>query len=138
MTMRGYTLLEMLLVVFIIGLLGSLVAPRVIGRTDDAREAKARADMHRIAQGLNLYRLDAGAYPLAAQGLAALVERPTTSPVPPAWNPDGYLDDLPIDPWGNAYLYVRTDEHHFRLRTLGADGRPGGTGAAADIDHGVP
>jgi general secretion pathway protein G len=89
--------------------------------------------MHEIAQALNHYRLDAGRYPTSAQGLAALVARPETSPLPRQWNPRGYLARLPTDPWGNAYVYVATDEHRYRLASLGADGRVGGSGTAGDV-----
>mgnify|MGYP001178122513 CR=1 FL=1 len=105
---RGYTLLEIMVVVFILGLLATLVAPRILGRTDDARRTKAVADMKGIEQALNLYRLDSGGYPTTEQGIEALVTRPTRPPVPKSWNPNGYLDRVPVDPWGNAYVYVST------------------------------
>jgi len=133
----GYTLLEIMVVVFIIGLLATIVAPRVLGRTDDARRAKAAADLASIAQALNLYRLDNGTYPTTHQGLAALVERPTAPPPPKAWRAEGYLDRVPVDPWGNAYVYVLGVPQRYALKSLGADGVEGGDGVAADIDsHG--
>jgi len=130
----GYTLLEVMVVVFIVGLLVTIVAPRILGRTDDARATKAVADMAAITQALNLYRLDNGTYPTTEQGIEALVERPTRPPVPKAWRTDGYLDRMPIDSWGNPYVYVLTTPERFALKSLGGDGVEGGTGTAADID----
>src|SRR4051812_101994 len=102
----GYTLLEIMVVVFILGLLATLVAPKILGRTEDARRTKAIADMKSIEQALNLYRLDTGGYPTTAQGLDALVHRPETPPVPRGYKPDGYLERVPADPWGHPYVYV--------------------------------
>lgn len=134
---RGYTLLEIMVVVFIVGLLVTIVAPRIMGRTDDARRTKAVADMASLGQALNLYRLDNGTYPTTEQGLEALVERPTAPPAPKAWRSEGYVDRLPTDPWGNAYVYVLSSPQRFALASLGADGVEGGDGAAADIDAGT-
>ena len=131
---RGYTLLEIMVVVFILGLLATIVAPRIMGRTDEARRTKAIADLASIAQALNLYRLDNGGYPSTEQGLEALVERPATAPVPKAWRAEGYLDRMPVDSWGNAYVYVLTTPQRFTLKSFGADGAEGGDGTAADID----
>lgn len=130
---RGYTLLEIMVVVFILGLLATLVVPRIVGRTDEARRTKAIADLKAIEQALNLYRIDAGSYPTTNQGLAALVRRPETPPVPKTWNPNGYLERVPVDPWGNALVYL-SDGTRFTLRSLGADGIEGGDGNAADLD----
>jgi general secretion pathway protein G len=131
---RGFTLLEIMIVVFIVGLLATLVAPRLMGRTDEARRAKAAADLATLAQALDLYRLDSGAYPTTPQGLAALVERPATPPVPTKWRDGGYVDQVPSDPWGHPYVYVVTGER-FVLKSLGADGVEGGEGNAADVEH---
>jgi general secretion pathway protein G len=131
---RGYTLLEIVVVVFIIGLLATLVAPRILGRTDDARRAKAVADMKAVEQALNLYRLDTGGYPTTNQGLEALVKKPEAPPVPKTWNPNGYLERVPIDPWGNPYIYV-ADGTRFTLRSYGADGVEGGEGKFADLQN---
>lgn len=131
---RGYTLLEIAVVVFIIGLLVTIVAPRIVGRTDDARRTKAAADLASLAQALNLYRLDNGTYPTTDQGLAALVERPTTAPVPKAWRSEGYVDRVPTDPWGNPYVYVLATPQRYVLKSLGSDGVEGGDGVAGDID----
>jgi general secretion pathway protein G len=123
-----------MIVVFIVGLLATLVAPRLMGRTDEARRVKATADLATLAQALDLYRLDTGVYPTTPQGLAALVRRPTTPPVPRAWREGGYVAEVPPDPWGNAYVYVATGDR-FVLKSLGGDGVEGGEGNAADIDH---
>ncbi len=131
---RGYTLLEIVVVVFIIGLLATLIAPRILGRTDDARRAKAVADMKSIEQALNLYRLDTGGYPSTTQGLESLVKKPETPPVPKTWNPNGYLERVPLDPWGSAYIYV-ADALRFTLRSYGADGVEGGEGKFADLQN---
>jgi general secretion pathway protein G len=134
MRAAGYTLLEMLLVTAMLATLAALVVPGMIGRGDQALRARALADMQAVAERLNLYRLDAGRFPTTEQGIAALVERPTGPPTPLAWNPGGYLDRTPTDPWGVPYDYVATSDHAYRLRSLGADGAAGGTGAAADVE----
>ena len=130
----GFTLLEIMIVVFIVGLLATLVAPRLMGRTDEARRAKAAADLATLAQALDLYRLDSGVYPTTSQGLAALVTRPATAPVPRVWRDGGYVDQVPPDPWGNAYAYVATGDR-FVLKSLGGDGVEGGEGNGSDIEH---
>ena len=130
---RGFTLLEIMVVVFILGLLVTLVAPRIVGRADEARHTKAIADMKAVEQALNLYRLDTSSYPTTSQGLGALVHRPDTPPIPKTWNPNGYLERVPLDPWGNAFVYL-SDGTRFTLRALGADGVEGGDGKAADLD----
>jgi general secretion pathway protein G len=122
-----------MVVLFIIGLMSTLVAPRIVGRADDARRTKAIADMKAIEQALNLYRLDGGGYPTTEQGLAALVRRPDRPPAPRVWNPNGYLERLPADPWGHPYLYL-ADGNRFTLRSYGADGVAGGEGRFADLD----
>ena len=135
---RGFTLLEMTIVLVLIGLVASLVVPRVLGRTTQARRARAVADLQILGQALEGYRLDAGEYPTTAQGLDALVRQPSLPPVPARWRPDGYLPRLPRDPWGRDYSYACRDGRHFTLRTLGADGEPGGDGEAADVDGDAP
>jgi general secretion pathway protein G len=134
MRRRGYTLLEIMVVVFILGLLATLVAPKLLGRAEDARRTKAVADMKSVAQALELYRLDSGAYPTTEQGLDALIHKPDRPPIPRAWKPEGYLDRVPLDPWGNAYVYV-TDGARFRLKSYGADGVEGGEGKFADVEN---
>lgn len=131
----GYTLLEIMVVVFILGLLATLIAPRILGRTEDARRTKAMADLKALENALNLYRLDTGTYPTTAQGLGALVHRPDTPPVPRGYKADGYLDRVPLDPWGHAYVYVyASGASRFDLRSYGADGVEGGEGKFADLD----
>ena len=130
---RGFTLLEVMVVMFILGLLATLVAPQIVGRTDDARRTKAIADLKGIEQALNLYRLDSGGYPTTEQGLEELIHRPDRPPVPRAWNPNGYLERVPLDPWGHVYVYV-ADGSRYTLKSLGADGVEGGEGTFADLD----
>ena len=96
----GFTLIEIMVVVFILGLLVTLVAPRIVGRTDEARKVKALADVKKIEEALHLYKLDNGTYPTTDQGLQALVTRPEAGNIPRRWNPDGYLESVPVDPWG--------------------------------------
>ena len=129
----GFTLIEIMVVVFILGLLVTLVAPRIVGRTDEARRTKAVADVKGIEEALHLYKLDNGSYPTTDQGLQALVTRPETGNVPRRWNPDGYLESVPIDPWGNPYAYL-SDGNTYALKSYGADGVEGGEGKFADID----
>ncbi len=130
---QGFTLIEIMVVVFILGLLVTLVAPKIVGRTDEARRTKAAADLRAIEQALNLYKLDNGTYPTTEQGLQALVTKPESGIVPVRWNPEGYLEKLPVDPWGTPYLYLSNGER-YTLRSLGADGEEGGEGKYADLD----
>lgn len=130
---RGFTLIEILVVVMILGLLISLAAPRIMGRTDEARIVKAMADMKAVEEALNLYRLDSGIYPSTDQGLAALVEEPTVGEPPRNWREDGYLGRMPVDPWDREYLYA-SDGSRYTLQSFGADGEEGGDGVNADID----
>jgi len=130
---RGFTLLEILVVVMILGLLISLAAPRIIGRTDEARIVKAKADIKAIEEALNMYKLDSGIYPTTEQGLIALVEEPDTGNIPRRWREGGYLERVPVDPWDNEFLYA-SDGRQYVLRSLGADAEEGGDGVDADID----
>lgn len=128
------TLIEMMVVLVIIAIVAALVVPNVIGRPDEARATAARADIRTIAATLEMYRLDNRAYPTTAQGLQALVSRPTTPPLPPNWSAGGYLPQLPSDPWGNPYVYRSPGQGKpYELISLGADGAPGGEGVDADI-----
>jgi general secretion pathway protein G len=129
----GFTLLEVMVVMFILGLLATLVAPKIMGRAEDARRTKAIADMKGIEQALNLYRLDGGGYPTTEQGLEALVRKPERPPLPRVWNPNGYLERVPVDPWGHPYVYLG-DGSRFSLKSYGADGVEGGEGRFADLD----
>ncbi|HYL89396.1 MAG TPA: type II secretion system major pseudopilin GspG [Burkholderiales bacterium] len=128
----GFTLVEIMVVVVILGILAVLIVPRVLGRSDEARQAAAKHDIATLMQSLKLYRLDNGRYPTNEQGLQALVTKPTTAPVPSNWKP--YLDKLPKDPWGNVYQYLSPGVHgEIDVFSLGADAQPGGTGADLDI-----
>lgn len=130
----GLTLIELMVVVVILSLLAVVIVPRVIDRPDQARVARARADIAALSAALNLYRLDNGAYPTTDQGLEALVSRPARAPVPSNWAQGGYLDRVPSDPWGRPYQYLAPGVHGtFDLMSYGADGRPGGSGVDADI-----
>ena len=133
---RGMTLIEIMVVVFILALLAALVAPKIIGRSDDAKIADAKVQIKNIETGLKLYKLDSGVYPATEQGLQALVEKPTVGQIPKNWRADGYLEGkkIPKDPWGNDYLYLSPGEHgDFDLCSFGADGVKGGEGINADI-----
>lgn len=130
---RGFTLIEIMVVVFILGLLVTLVVPKVIGRTDEARQTKAAADLKAIEEALHLYKLDNGFYPPTEQGLSALVRKPESGLIPRNWNPEGYLEKVPIDPWGNPYVYL-SDGERYALKSYGADGEEGGEGKYADLD----
>ena len=132
---QGLTLVEMIVVLAIIALIAALVVPSVIGRPDQARVTVAQTDLKSISAALKIYRLDNGDYPSTAQGLAALSTKPTGEPAPRNWNPSGYLDSLPTDPWGNPYLYKSPGENGvgFDLSSTGKDGKPGGEGLDADI-----
>ena len=129
---RGFTLIEMMVVLAIIGVLAALVVPNVLGRADEARVTAARTDVANLMQALKLYKLDNQQYPSTEQGLAALVNKPTQEPVPGAWR--HYLDKLPQDPWGRAYQYLNPGVHgEVDILSLGADGQAGGDGFNADI-----
>ncbi len=129
----GFTLIEIMVVVFILGLLVTLVAPKILGRTEEAKRTKAAADLRGIEQALHLYKLDNGNYPTTDQGLKALVSKPESGIVPARWNPEGYLEKVPVDPWGHPYLYLSNGER-YTLKSLGADGEEGGEGKYADLD----
>jgi general secretion pathway protein G len=131
---RGFTLIEVMVVVVILGLLAAIIVPKVMSRPDEARTVAARADVAAISQALKLYRLDNTAYPSTEQGLQALVTRPSTQPIPANWKPGGYLDRLPKDPWGRDYLYLNPGVRgEIDVFSLGADGQPGGEGTGGDI-----
>ncbi|OGB18273.1 MAG: type II secretion system protein GspG [Burkholderiales bacterium RIFCSPHIGHO2_12_FULL_67_38] len=129
---RGFTLIELMVVLVIIGVLAALIVPNVLDRADDARVTAARTDVNNLMQALKLYRLDNQRYPSTEQGLNALVIRPTTAPVPPNWRP--YLDKLPADPWNRPYQYLSPGVHgEVDVLSLGADGQPGGEARDADV-----
>lgn len=129
---RGFTLIEVMVVLVILGVLAALIVPNVLDRADDARVTAARTDINGLMQSLKLYKLDNQRYPTAEQGLDALVRKPTATPVPPNWKP--YLDKLPADPWGKPYQYLNPGvKGEIDVFSLGADGQPGGEGKNADI-----
>jgi general secretion pathway protein G len=132
---QGLTLVEMIVVLAIIALIAAIIVPNVIGRPDQARVTVAQTDLKSISAALKIYRLDNGDYPSTAQGLAALVTKPTGDPTPRNWNASGYLDTLPVDPWGNPYSYRSPGDAGagFDLSSTGKDGKPGGEGLNADI-----
>ncbi len=131
---RGFTLIEIMVVMVILGLLVAVVAPNIMGRSDQAKVTIAKTQMSNIANALDLYRLDNSHYPSTQQGLEALVTRPTGSPEPRNWNPDGYLKSVPEDPWGRPYEYQSPgSQGAYDLYSLGSDGQEGGEGDAADI-----
>jgi general secretion pathway protein G len=129
---RGFTLIELMVVLVIMGVLAALIVPNIMGRTDEARQTAAKTDIATIMQALKLYKLDNGVYPSQQQGLQALVVKPSTPPIPNNWKP--YLEKLPTDPWGNAYQYLNPGvKGPVDVFSYGADGKPGGEGANADI-----
>lgn len=131
---RGFTLIEVMIVVVILGILAAVVIPKILDRPDQARVTAAKADIAVIMQQLKLYRLDNAAYPATDQGLQALTIKPTTNPIPANWKPGGYLEKLPNDPWGRPYQYLNPGlKGELDVFSLGADGQPGGEGNNADI-----
>ncbi len=134
---KGFTLLEIIVVVFILSLLAAIVAPKIIGRTDDARIADAKVQIKNLETALKLFKLDNGFYPSTEQGLAALIEKPTTGQIPTKYREGGYLEQrkIPVDPWGNPYLYISPGLNgDFDIISYGADGKEGGEGKDADIE----
>lgn len=135
----GFTLIEIMVVVVILGILASVVVPRIMDRPDTARITKARLDIQAMESVLNQYRLDNFVYPSTEQGLEALVEKPSGDPEPANWNKSGYIKSLPKDPWNRPYLYLNPGEKgEFDLYSLGADGQSGGEDANADIGNWAP
>ena len=134
----GFTLLEIIVVVFILSILVALVAPRIIGRTDDARITDAKLQIKNFEMALKLFKLDNGFYPDTQQGLEALIEKPTVGQMPPKYRDGGYLEQkkIPLDPWGNPYIYLCPGLHgDFDIISYGADGKEGGEGKDADIKN---
>jgi general secretion pathway protein G len=133
---RGFSLIEILVVLVIMGLLVSVVAPTVLNQADDARVKKVYADFANIGTALKLYRLDNFVYPSSEQGLESLVEKSSLDPEPRNFKDGGYLDRLPVDPWGSPYLYLSPGENgEFDLYSLGADGLSGGDSQNADLGN---
>ena len=134
---QGFSLIEVLVVVVIMGMLIGLIGPNVLGQVDRARVTTAKSDIASLSQALDMYKLDNHFYPTTDQGLEALVSRPQSSPEPRNWNPEGYIkgSKLPLDPWDGEYVYMSPGEDNrpYELISLGADARLGGEGYAADI-----
>ena len=132
----GFTLIEILVVVVILGILASIIIPKIMTRPEEAKRIKAKMDIKAIETALNLYRLDNDVYPSTEQGLEALVTKPTTGVIPRNWKEDGYLDKVPKDPWGNPYVYLSPGVNkEFDLESYGTDGVDGGEGKDADIEN---
>lgn len=133
----GFTLIELMVVLLIIGVLAALIVPNVLDRADDARVTAAKTDVNNLMQALKLYRLDNQRYPTAEQGLQALLTKPSTAPLPPNWK--RYLDLLPNDPWGKPYVYINPGvKGEVDVMSFGADGQAGGEGKDADIGSWQP
>lgn len=131
---KGFSLIEIMVVVVILGILSAIIVPKVMNRPDEARRVKAIADIQAIQSALDLYKLDNGQYPTTDQGLHALIEKPTQAPVPHHWH--AYLRNLPMDPWDRPYLYLNPGEHsEIDIFTYGADGQPSGDGANSVIGN---
>lgn len=131
---RGFTLIEILVVITILGILGALVIPKIMDRPNEARVAATKQQVADIVQALNLYKLDAGSYPSSSQGLEALVQKPSSGKIPPNWRP--YMDKLPKDAWGNAFQYRAPGLHgEVDVFSLGADGVEGGEGYDTDLGN---
>ncbi|MEW6570049.1 MAG: type II secretion system major pseudopilin GspG [Nitrospirota bacterium] len=135
---KGFTLLEIIVVVFILSLLAAIVTPRIIGRTDDARIAETKVQIKNFETALKLFKLDNGFYPDTEQGLQALVEKPAIGRIPEKYREEGYLEQkkIPLDPWGNPYIYISPGLYgDFDLVSFGADRKEGGEGKDADIKN---
>jgi general secretion pathway protein G len=122
----GFTLVEVMVVVVILGILAAIIVPKIMSRPEQARIVKAKQDILAIESALDLYKLDNGSYPSTDQGLEALVTKPTTPPTPSNWKSDGYLQKLPVDPWGQAYQYVN-DNEKVQISSYGPKGKEGNT-----------
>ncbi|MGA9422910.1 MAG: type II secretion system major pseudopilin GspG [Rhodanobacteraceae bacterium] len=132
---RGFTLVEILVVVVILGILAAIVVPRVMQRPGEARVTRAKQDVQSVVTALNLYKLDNFAFPSVEQGLDALVTQPSSQPEAPNWK-GPYLERVPKDPWGHPYQYLQPGQHgEIDVYSYGADGKPGGEGEAADIGN---
>jgi general secretion pathway protein G len=135
---RGFTLIELMVVVIILGILAMYIGPKLLGRTEEAKVTQARVQMEGLETALKLYKMDSSVYPTTEQGLAALVEKPETNPVPRKWRKGGYLEKniVPKDPWGNEYIYISPGVHgDYDIISYGADGVPGGEDEAKDVNN---
>lgn len=134
---EGFTLIELMVVIVILGILAAIIAPRVMGRADEAKVTEAKVQIKNFETALKMYRLDNGRYPSTEQGLEALVEKPSTGAIPKNWREGGYLEKkkAPVDPWGNRYVYVSPGLHgDYDIVSYGADGVKGGEKFDADIE----
>ena len=134
---RGFTLIEIMVVIVILGILAGLIVPRIMGRPEEAKQLKAQLQIESLETALKLYKLDSGMYPATEQGLQALVEKPDTGAIPGKWREGGYLEKgrLPKDPWGNDFIYLSPGAHgDYDIVSYGADGVPGGEGKNKDIN----
>jgi general secretion pathway protein G len=134
---RGFTLIELMIVIVILGILAGLLVPRIMGRPDEARQLKAKILIEGMETALKLYKLDSGLYPNTSQGLQALIEQPEIEPLPRKWRNGGYLEKgrLPKDPWGNDFVYLSPGiQGDYSIMSYGADGVPGGEGKNMDIN----
>lgn len=133
---RAFTLIEIMVVIVILGLLATLIVPKIVGRSDQAKVVKAQQDVMALESAMELYKLDNGFYPSTDQGLEALVVRPSTQPEPRNWKAGGYIKRLRKDPWGNDYQYLSPGNHgEIDIFSLGANGQPGGEGLDAEIGN---
>ena len=133
-SVRGFTLIELMIAVVIIGILAAIIAPNVIGRLNDAKVSAAKQDVATLVQTLTMYKLDNSRFPSGDQGLKALVEKPAIAPLPNNWRTGGYLPRLPNDPWGNPYQFANPGlRGDIDVYSFGADGKTGGEGEGADI-----
>lgn len=131
---KGFSLIELMVVVVILGILASIVVPKILNRPDEARLVKAKQDILSLENALDMYKLDNGSYPTTDQGLSALVQKPAVSPVPTNWK--SYLKSLPKDPWNRDYMYLNPGEHgEIDIFTYGKDGQPGGSGINAEVGN---
>lgn len=131
---RGFTLIEIMVVLIIIGLLAGIVVPKLMGRTEEAKRTKTMVQIKNLQSALDLYKLDSGNYPSTEQGLQALVEKPAIGEIPKNWKEGGYIDKIPKDPWSSNYVYISPGVHgDYDLYSYGADGEEGGDGKNADI-----
>ena len=131
---KGFTLIELMVVLVILGVLAAMIAPKIMDRPDEARIIAAKQDIATIIQALKLYRLDNIRYPTTEQGLQALITKPAIAPIPDNWKSGGYLEKLPKDPWGHPYVYLNPGRHgDIDVISLGGDGETGGEGKDADI-----
>lgn len=134
---QGFTLIELMVVIIILGILAAVIAPRIIGRADEAKVTEAKVQIKNLETALKLYKLDNGDYPSTNQGLEALVEKPTTGKIPPKWREGGYLEKrkIPVDPWGTPYVYASPGLNgDYDIISYGADGVRGGEGFDKDIE----